>query len=70
MKIVTVSPKYQVVIPSSMRKSLGIKPGQKLMAVSIGDCIEYVPFRNIRMMRGFVKNIESPPFIREKDDRI
>ncbi len=70
MKIVTVSPKYQVVIPSDLRKSLGIKPGHKLMAVSLGDCIEFVPVRDIRKMRGFTKNVDAPPFIREENDRL
>jgi len=70
MSIVTVSPKYQVVIPSELRKSLKIKPGQKLSVISFGDCIEFVPVRDIRKMRGFTKKVDAPPFVREEEERL
>ena len=40
METVTVSPKYQVVIPRSIREALSLKPGQKIQAIQYGDRIE------------------------------
>ena len=41
--VVTVSPKYQVVIPQAVRESAGIKPGAKMMVVSLGGVIRLLP---------------------------
>jgi len=43
--VVTVSPKYQVVIAQSVRESAGIKPGAKMMAVSLAGVIRLMPVR-------------------------
>ncbi|MCG8470023.1 MAG: AbrB/MazE/SpoVT family DNA-binding domain-containing protein [Gemmatimonadetes bacterium] len=53
--VVTVSPKYQVVIPRSIRESLGLRPGQKVQALQYQDRVELVPFRPVKSMRGFLK---------------
>ena len=45
MTTVTVSPKYQIVIPKEIRERMGIKPGQKLRALTYGNRLEFVPFR-------------------------
>jgi len=66
MQTVTVSPKYQVVIPRRVRESLGIKPGQKMQVVVFENRIELVPIKAISALRGFLKGIDtSVP--REKD---
>jgi AbrB family looped-hinge helix DNA binding protein len=59
MAVVTVSPKYQVVIPQRIREALGLKPGQKIEALQYLDRVEFIPVRPIREMRGFLKGIES-----------
>ena len=59
MAAVTVSPKYQVVIPKEIRKILGLSPGQKLQLVLYGDRIELIPVKPIRRMRGFLKGIDT-----------
>ena len=59
MAVVTVSPKYQVVIPLRIREALGLKPGQKIEALQYLDRVEFIPVRPIREMRGFLKGIES-----------
>ena len=69
MDIVTVSPKYQVVIPRSVRKSLGIRPGQKLQVLEYEGRIELIPDRDIMELRGFLKGINTE-FVREEEDRI
>jgi AbrB family looped-hinge helix DNA binding protein len=59
MSAVTVSPKYQVVIPKEIRESLKIQPGQKVQVIAYGGRIELVPVRTLKRMRGFLKGIET-----------
>ena len=56
---VTISPKFQVVIPKQIRESLKLKPGQKVQAVEYENRIELVPVRPITEMRGFLRGIET-----------
>ena len=53
--LVTVSPKFQVVIPRAIREALEIKPGQKVQALQYQDRIELVPFRHVKALRGFLR---------------
>jgi AbrB family looped-hinge helix DNA binding protein len=57
MKTVTVSPKFQVVIPREVRESLSIKPGEKMQVINHADRIEFVLIRKIKDMRGFLKEL-------------
>ena len=66
MKTVTVSPKYQVVIPRDVRETLSIKPGEKMQVINYANRIELVPMKKIKTMRGFLKGINTT-VIREKD---
>jgi AbrB family looped-hinge helix DNA binding protein len=66
MTTVKVSPKYQVVIPKEIRQKLKLKPGQKLQILQIGDRIEFIPVRNIKEARGFLKGIDTK-LERERD---
>jgi AbrB family looped-hinge helix DNA binding protein len=59
METVTVSPKYQVVIPSRVRKGLGIQVGQKVQVIMYDDRIELIPLKAIREMRGYLKGIDT-----------
>lgn len=59
METVTISPKFQVVIPKLIRETLGLTPGQKVQAIVYGDRIELIPVRSIREMRGFLKGIAT-----------
>ncbi len=59
METVTISPKYQVVIPKRIRERLDLRPGQKIQAIVYDDRIELVPVRPIREMRGFLKGIDT-----------
>ena len=68
MVTVTVSPKFQVVIPKAVRQRLGIQPGQKLQILQFSDRIEFVLLQNIRGMRGFLKGIRTD--VRRDKDRI
>lgn len=66
MSSVTVSPKFQVVIPKDVRDKMRLAPGQKMQVISYGDRIELVPVRPLRTMRGFLKGINTA-FEREPD---
>jgi AbrB family looped-hinge helix DNA binding protein len=55
METVTVSPKFQVVIPKRIRETLSLSPGQKVQVMMYGDRIELIPVRSIKGMRGFLK---------------
>ena len=59
MTTVTVSPKYQIVIPKEVRQALGIKVGEKLDAIPYRGHIALVPVRSIKNARGFVKGIDT-----------
>lgn len=66
METVTVSPKYQVVIPRSVRERLDIRPGQQMQVIPYEDRIEVIPVRPARELRGFLSNLENS-FEREED---
>ncbi|MBU0478891.1 MAG: AbrB/MazE/SpoVT family DNA-binding domain-containing protein [bacterium] len=66
MQAVTVSPKFQVVIPRTVRDSMHLRPGQKMQIVEYDGRIELVPERDITELRGFLKGINTK-FKREKD---
>ncbi len=68
MQTVTLSPKFQVVIPRVVRESLKLLPGQKLQVVEYDGRIELIPERDITELRGFLKGINTD-FVREKDRR-
>ena len=59
MEIVTVSTKYQVVIPLKVRRLLGIKPGLKVQVIPYGNHVALIPLQRVRQMRGFLKGIDT-----------
>jgi len=65
---VTVSPKFQVVIPREVRESLGLRPGARLQVFVFGDRIELIPIRKLSRMRGFLKGINTD--IPRDEDRV
>lgn len=68
MAVVTVSPKYQVVIPRDVRESMGIKPGEKVQIFQYGDRIEFIPVKKLSRMRGFIKGINT--VVKREKDRV
>jgi AbrB family looped-hinge helix DNA binding protein len=68
METVTVSPKYQVVIPGAIRKILGVRPGQKVQVILYGNRIEMIPLRPVEETRGFLKGIDTT--VRREPDRL
>lgn len=68
MQTVTVSPKYQVVIPKDIRVAMRLRPGQKLKVIEYDGRIVMIPERDISELKGFLKGINTE-CIRE-DDRL
>jgi AbrB family looped-hinge helix DNA binding protein len=66
MNTVTLSPKFQVVIPQPVRDSLKLKAGQKLQVFALGGRIEIVPLQPMKEMHGFLKGTNGD-FEREPD---
>jgi AbrB family looped-hinge helix DNA binding protein len=59
MQTVTVSPKFQVVIPKEIREAMRLRPGQKLKVVEYEGRIELIPDRDISELKGFLKGINT-----------
>lgn len=68
MEIVKISPKFQIVIPNRIRKSLDLHPGQKVRVFLYDDRIELIPIRPIQEARGFLKGIDTS--IARESDRL
>jgi AbrB family looped-hinge helix DNA binding protein len=68
MTTVSVSPKYQIVIPKAIREALNIKPGQKVQVIHYQGRIELVPVRPMRSARGFLEGIDTN--IEREEERV
>ena len=68
MKSVTVSPKFQVVIPKEVRESMGIVSGQKIQVLTFQNRIELIPIKPMKKMKGFLKGIDTD--VERDDDRV
>ena len=66
MNTVTLSPKFQVVIPLPVRRAMGLRAGQKMQVIEYEGRIELIPDRDIAELRGFLKGIKTD-FEREED---
>ena len=68
MTSVTVSPKYQIVIPKEVRESMGIFSGQKIQVLTYLNRIELIPIKPMEKMKGWLKGIDTE--INRDEDRI
>jgi AbrB family looped-hinge helix DNA binding protein len=59
MNVVTVSPKFQVVIPRAVRESLGIRAGEKVCVMEWDGRIALIPIKPMKKMRGAFKGIDT-----------
>jgi AbrB family looped-hinge helix DNA binding protein len=69
MDTVTISEKYQMVIPKAVREKWKIKPGQKVRLIVYGNVLEVVPVRTIKEARGFLKGMSSD-VDRDEEERV
>jgi len=68
MDTVTLSPKFQVVIPLAIREALHLTAGEKLRVLRYGDRVEFIPVRPIQQMRGFLRGMDTT--IGRENDRL
>jgi AbrB family looped-hinge helix DNA binding protein len=68
MEAVTLSPKYQIVIPREIRESLKLRPGEKMQVFEVDGRIEVVRVRPVKSLRGRFKGIDTT--VRRDADRI
>ena len=68
MNTVTISSKYQVVIPSQIREQFNLKPGQKVMFIAYKSTLRVVFVPSIEEAQGMFAGIDTDPH-REKEDR-
>ena len=66
MTTVTVSTKYQVVIPEDVRKSMGVRPGEKFQVVNYDGRVQLIPLRKMRDMKGLLRGMDTN-VVREAD---
>jgi AbrB family looped-hinge helix DNA binding protein len=67
MGVVTVSSKYQVVIPRDVREKMKLKPGQKVIVVEKDGVVHLIPEKPIKELRGFVKGVTTDKLRHEED---
>jgi len=65
---VRVSPKFQIVIPKSIREELHIEPGQDLVMYSLEGTIRILPRRSIKELRGSAKGVRWKEDYRDHSD--
>lgn len=68
MQTVTVSSKFQVVIPKEIREAAGLLPGTRLEVINYAGRIELIPLQPIRQLFGRFKGIDTR--IEREQDRV
>ena len=67
MGVVTVSSKFQVVIPLDVREKMNLKPGQKVIVVEKDGVVHLIPEKPMKDLRGFVKGVTTDKLRHEED---
>ena len=67
MTTVTVSPKFQVVIPLAVRQRLKLQPGTKLQVMEFKGGLRLMPLTPPSALRGIARGIDTQ--ITRDDDR-
>ncbi len=68
MSTVTVSPKFQVVIPLEVRRAMRLEPGMKLMVMDVAGSLRMVPLKPPSALRGIARGVS--PLIERETDRL
>jgi len=67
MTEVTVSSKFQVVIPQDVRAKMNLKPGQKVIVIEKDGVVHLIPEKPMKEMKGFVKGVTTDTLRHEED---
>lgn len=68
MPAVTLSAKYQLVIPKEIREALDLRPGQKIQVFREGNLVTLVPVPSIQSLRGMARGIDTT--VEREEDRV
>ena len=68
METVTISPKFQIVIPKAVRERMRLVPGQQVHVIALQDRIEFIPVRPARELRGMLRGLDTS--IERDEDRV
>ena len=68
MNTVTLSPKYQVVIPQKIRENMSLRPGERFQVIHYEDRIELIAIKKMREARGFLRGMDTD--IQRDEDRL
>jgi AbrB family looped-hinge helix DNA binding protein len=68
MDTVTLSSKFQLVLPRGARERLQLRPGMRITVLDKGGVIFLVPERQMGAYRGIARGT-NPKGLREKKDR-
>jgi AbrB family looped-hinge helix DNA binding protein len=66
MNKVTLSNKYQVIIPKEVREKIGLKAGVSFEVIIYSNRIELVPIKPMKSLKGILKGIDTN-IIRDED---
>ena len=67
---VKVSPKFQIVIPKSIREELRIESGHELVMYSLDGTIRLLPRRSVKELRGSAKGMRWKEDYRDHSDHV
>lgn len=68
MNTVTVSSKFQVVIPKEIREGVGLKAGTVMEVMVYGNRIEFIPIQPMKSLKGFLRGMDTD--IDREEDRL
>ncbi len=69
MAQITISSKFQIVIPKEVREKLKLTPKQRLQVVEKGGIITLIPEIPMKSLKGLLKGMKTNG-LREKSDRL
>jgi AbrB family looped-hinge helix DNA binding protein len=69
IETVTISPKFQIVIPKTVREQMRLVPGQQVHVLALHDRIEFIPVRPARELRGMLRGLDTS-VERDDEDRV
>ena len=68
MEVVTISSKYQVVIPRKVRKQFSLKPGQKILFIPYNGTLRLMVVPPVKKARGILKGVRTENIREEADE--
>jgi len=68
MEAVTISSKYQVVIPKEVREQFNLKPGHKIMFIPYNNTLRVVVVFPMKAARGMLKGMNTENIREEVDE--